>query len=73
MTPLHDLHQQLNRRTLLQGSAAAAGTAALAGLLAREGRAEVPRGIVPTQLAPKAKRIIYLFQSGGPSHLELLE
>ena len=23
--------------------------------------------------APKAKRVIYLFQSGGPSHLELFD
>ena len=26
-----------------------------------------------THFAPKAKRVVYLFQSGGPSHLELLD
>jgi len=73
MNPVAEYLQQLTRRTLLKGAGAAAGTAALAGLLARETRAEGPRGIVPTQRTPKAKRIIYLFQSGGPSHLELLD
>ncbi len=68
-----EFHQRLTRRTLLRGSAAAAGTAALAGLLERDAAASSPAGFVPTQFAPKAKRIIYLFQSGGPSHLELLD
>jgi hypothetical protein len=27
----------------------------------------------PPHFAPKAKRVIYLFQSGGPSHLELMD
>jgi hypothetical protein len=31
-------------------------------------------GILPaSHLAPKAKRVIFLFQSGGPSHLDLLD
>jgi hypothetical protein len=33
------------------------------------GRADVGM----THFAPKAKRVVYLFQSGGPSHLELLD
>src|SRR5471030_526966 len=53
----------LNRRHFL-------GTAALASLLGRDGLAAVPP---PAGVAPKAKRVIYLFQSGGPSHLELLD
>lgn len=73
MNPFTEFHQRLTRRTLLRGSAAAAGTAALAGLLERDAAASSPAGLVPTQFAPKAKRIIYLFQSGGPSHLELLD
>lgn len=33
-----------------------------------------PRGVTrPPHFAPKAKRIIYLFQSGGPSHIELFD
>ncbi len=73
MTPFLERHRQLTRRSILQGSAVAAGSAALAGLLARDASAEGSRGVVPTHFAPKAKRIIYLFQSGGPSHLELLD
>lgn len=57
----------LTRRAFLGRSAV--GTAALLGLLGREGQAA---GAV-THFAPRAKRVIYLFQSGGPSHLELLD
>ena len=55
----------MNRRQFFGQTAL--GTVALASLLQAEGLAE------PTHLAPKAKRVIYLFQSGGPSHLELLD
>ncbi len=71
MTPWLDHQRQLRRRTLLQGSAKALGTAALAGLLQRDGRAA--EGTQPVHFPAKAKRVIYLFQSGGPSHLELLD
>ena len=56
-----------DRRQFLLRSAA--GTAALAGLLARDGLAAEHK----PHFAPKAKRVIYLFQSGGPSHLELFD
>src|SRR5262245_2494216 len=46
------------------------GTAALATLLAQDGLAAGPP---LRRIAPKAKRVIFLFQSGGPSHLELLD
>lgn len=72
MNPLFEFQNQLNRRSLLQHSASAIGTAAVAGLLARESRAE-PVATQLTHFAPKAKRIVYLFQSGGPSQLELLD
>jgi len=54
------------RRTLLKS---AVGSAALASLMQISGRADV--GL--THFAPRAKRVVYLFQSGGPSHLELLD
>jgi hypothetical protein len=54
------------RRTLLKS---AVGSAALASLMQTSGRADV--GL--THFAPRAKRVVYLFQSGGPSHLELLD
>lgn len=57
-----------NRRTFLQSSAAGIGTAALAGLMQPTALAESP-----FHHAPKAKRIIYLFQSGAPSQMDLFD
>jgi hypothetical protein len=56
------------RRAFLTRSAA--GLGALATLLA-ESRADKPGG--PPHFPPTAKRIIYLFQSGAPSQLDLLD
>ena len=41
----------------------------------RQRKAEVGNGGLPDlpHFAPKAKRVIYLFQSGGPSQLELFD
>jgi len=72
----------VGRRAFLGTSATVASTAALAGLLGRDGHAassapalSLPKGAVLPALhfAPKAKRVIYLFQSGGPSQIELLD
>ena len=68
----------LGRRTFLGTSGTAASTAALAMLLGRDARAAaepLPKGAVLPALhfAPRAKRVIYLFQSGGPSQIELLD
>ena len=54
------------RRTILKS---AVGSAALASLMQTSAHADV--GL--THFAPRAKRVVYLFQSGGPSHLELLD
>ncbi len=54
------------RRNLLKS---AIGTAAVSALLQKDGLAAT--GL--THFAPRAKRVVYLFQSGGPSHLELLD
>ena len=68
MTPLDELRERLTRRHFLGRSATAVGTAALGSLLAQEAPArEKPH------FAAKAKRVVYLFQSGGPSHLELFD
>jgi hypothetical protein len=45
-----------------------AGAAAAATLLQQSAQAAHA-----THFAPRAKRVVYLFQSGGPSHLELLD
>jgi uncharacterized protein (DUF1501 family) len=63
----------LTRRHFL-GSAL--GLAAFSSLLSRDGFAAEARtkGVLPAlHFAPKAKRVVYLFQSGGPSHLELFD
>src|SRR4051794_36389355 len=53
------------------------GGAALASRLERESSAAAPspfQGILPApHHAPKAKRIIYLFMSGGPSQMDLFD
>ena len=69
---------ELTRRHFFSRTASGLGIAALAQLLPSEVRgqnaADANSGIpgLP-HFAPKAKRVIYLFQSGGPSHLELFD
>jgi hypothetical protein len=58
---------EFTRRHFFSRAAAGLGTAALASLLRGE---EKPAG---PHFAPKARRIIYLFQSGGPSQMELFD
>lgn len=67
----------ITRRTFLQETATGMGMMALATLLKQEGRADesvrIPqwRGVVnPPHVTPRAKRVIYLYMAGGPSHLE---
>lgn len=57
---------------------AGVGLAALSTLLNSEGRADSNRNSIDgltdlPHFAPRAKRVIYLFQSGGPSQLDLLD
>ena len=75
MNPVFEVQQHINRRLLLKGAASGIGTAAVASLLAREvDAASSSRSIArSTHFASRAKRVVYLFQSGGPSHLELLD
>ncbi len=65
-----------NRRAFLGQSGIGLGSVALAGLLGEESAAEVraERGVLgQPHHPPKAKRIIYLFMSGAPSQLDLLD
>ena len=62
------------RRTWLK-TAGGLGTAALASLLPQQSlfaRSDLPAGI-PHHHPPVAKRIIYLFQSGAPSQMDLFD
>ena len=70
MTPEHDNAMMQTRRQFLGRTSAGIGSLALASLLNPRlfaGRAGFPN------FAPKAKRVIYLFQSGAPSQFELLD
>ena len=66
--------KQIARRTFLaRGAAAGLGFTALQSLLL-QGAPLSSRGIVnPLHHAPKAKRVIFLYQAGGPSHLEIFD
>jgi hypothetical protein len=71
MTPFHPL----TRRSFLTTSGVALGSVALDALLARDvTAAEKYRGLAGLpHHAPKVKRVIYLYMSGGPSHLETFD
>ena len=60
----------LNRRQFLGG---ALGMAALAHLGQAPGRVAAPGLPGLPHFAPKAKRVIYLFQGGGPSQMDLFD
>ena len=63
--------EPVSRRKFLDTSKSLLGTAAFASLLQREGRAAPLAGL--PHFAPKAKRVIYLFQAGGPSHIDMFD
>jgi len=73
MQPILEAQQLLTRRHFFGLSSAGIGTAALASLLGEDLQAQT--GGLPgfPHFAPKAKRVIYLFQSGGPSQMDLFD
>ena len=80
MDPLTEGHALFTRRQFFGRSALGLGTAALSSLLSRDGLFAAPpsrRGVpgLPElpHFAPKAKRVIYLFQNGAPSHVDLFD
>ena len=62
-----DLHPSLIHPTRRQVLRSALGTAAMASLMNAQGTEGIPH------FAPTAKRVIYLFQSGAPSQLDLFD
>ena len=69
-----NLAQQLTRRHFFGRTRLGVGTAALAGLLPSIGSADDNVVTVPTiHHRPRAKRIVYLFMSGGPSQIETFD
>ncbi len=88
MNDYERLRWEVTRRTFLGCSTRGIGTAALASLLspallraaessgqtAAGSQSDRWQGIVrPLHFPPKAKRVIHLYMSGGPSHLETLD
>ncbi|WP_169974448.1 DUF1501 domain-containing protein [Tautonia rosea] len=86
MHPIEGRHLRLSRRTFLGQSSLSLGSAALATLLSgsrssvasdrakRAGGSDRLGGLphLP-HFAPRAKRVIFLYMSGGPSHLETFD
>jgi hypothetical protein len=85
MDPITERARSLSRRQLLTRSSLGLGSLALTSLLnprlfgeaaqaSINGPASAQTGTFKApHFAPKAKRVIYLFQSGGPSHLDLFD
>jgi hypothetical protein len=71
----NNINYSLNRRDFLARSALGIGGAALTALLNSDAPAATPfKGILDApHFAPKAKRVIYLFMSGGPSQHDLFD
>src|SRR2546422_11745475 len=67
----------VGRRQMLQTFANGFGMVALAGLLADEASATAtppnPLAVRPPAHPARAKRIVFLFMSGGPSHVGLFD
>src|SRR5438094_808812 len=84
MDPALHAKALITRRAFFGRSVMGVGTAALATLLRRDafGGATIPSSLphhgVPglpdlPHFAPKAKRVIWLFQNGAPSHVDLFD
>ena len=69
------LAQQHNRRQFLARSGLKLGAAALGSLLSNDLLRAAPAGSARglPHFTPKAKRVIYLFQSGAPSQMDLFD
>ena len=77
MAPQSELEKLLSRRRFLELSSTGIGAAALATLMSEDLLAQAPlsAGGLPglPHFAPRAKRVIYLFQGGAPSQHDLWE
>jgi hypothetical protein len=66
---VNELPFLLSRRQALQGAACGFGYLALAGLASAAG----PLAAKPAHHRPRAKRVIFLFMQGGPSHVDTFD
>jgi hypothetical protein len=70
--PLVSRRDMLRRTAMGFGSIGLAGTMQAAGLLSQAAAATTGAAI-RTHFAPRAKRVIYLFMNGGPSHVDTFD
>ncbi|MEO0454250.1 MAG: DUF1501 domain-containing protein [Verrucomicrobiota bacterium] len=77
MDPIEEYCLNVTRREFFSKLAVGAGSIALGDLLTREGLASSDPlragSLGAPHIAPKAKRVIYLFQNGGPSQLDIFD
>ncbi len=80
MNPFEQHRASLTRRQFFGRAATGIGAAALGSLLYKTGFAAPLDPVASaaglgdlTHFAPKAKRVIYLFQNGAPSHVDLFD
>jgi hypothetical protein len=74
--PLAEHLGQLTRRWFLRDCGIGLGTVALNALLSRDARSAAvanPLAIRQPHFPAKAKHVVYMFQAGAPSHLELFD
>ncbi len=67
-------HSPLNRRQFVESLCGGFGSVGLVGMLHSQlGASTSGSGPIGPHFTPKAKNIIFLFMTGGPSHLDLLD
>src|SRR2546423_10407943 len=71
MHPFLENTLALTRRQVLGRTGAGLGLAALAGLLAEQPTGAALPGL--PHFPPKARRVIYLMQTGAPTHVDLFD
>jgi len=75
MDPFLEHEATLTRRHFFGKAAAGIGVAALWSMMAQDAASSAIERILDDvpHFAPKAKRVIYLFQNGAPSHVDLFD
>ena len=76
MSDFNSTLKRMTRRRFLSSTGGALGAMAVGNLLSTDLAAASPavtQSVNLPHFMPRAKRVIYLFQSGGPSHIDLFD
>src|SRR5687767_2118573 len=67
--------EKMTRRAALRRAACGFGFLALAGMAANRAGSQVPNLLAAKnpQFRPRAKRVIFIFMQGGPSHVDTFD